>query len=136
MTAKELATILNGREYGEEITVAEASWAADNGLVVVYGYSDDNIEFYGAINDEVGCYGSDTIKVTKAGVLHNPDCDNDGCPYYAATKDSAKDIEAIWNDDGNPCWRIDADIPHEEFHIYDGTELFCIGIVFRLEELP
>jgi hypothetical protein len=135
MTAKELATILDCREYGAEITVAEARRAAESGLVVVYCHSDDNIEFYGAIDDEVGCYGGSTIKITKAGVLNNPNCDNDDCPYYAAAKDGAKSIEAIWSDDGNPCWTIDADIPHEKFRIYENTELFCIGIVFRLEDL-
>ena len=54
MTAKELAEMLTGREYGMEITRGEAQRAADAGLVVVYGYSDDNVEFAGAIDGEVG----------------------------------------------------------------------------------
>lgn len=47
MTAKELAEMLSGRKYGMEITSEEARAAKDAGLVVVYGYSDDNVEFAG-----------------------------------------------------------------------------------------
>ena len=41
MTAKELAELLNGREYGNEITSDEEKLAKESGLVVVFGYSDD-----------------------------------------------------------------------------------------------
>ena len=44
MTKEELAAMLNGREYGKEITKAEEEKAKANGLVVIYGYSDDNVE--------------------------------------------------------------------------------------------
>jgi hypothetical protein len=37
MTAKQLADLLDGREYGSEITEAEAKEAAESGLVVVFG---------------------------------------------------------------------------------------------------
>ena len=49
MTSKELAELLNGREYGEETTPEIIKLAKDNGLVIVYGYSDDNTELEGAI---------------------------------------------------------------------------------------
>ena len=54
MTAKELAEKLNGREYGNDITDEEATAAKKAGLLVIYGYSDDNIEFRGIIYDERG----------------------------------------------------------------------------------
>ena len=53
MTAKELAIELNGREAGGEVVWGEERDIKDAGLVAVYGYSDDNVEFSGAINDEV-----------------------------------------------------------------------------------
>ncbi len=56
MTAKELAELLSGREVGNEITSAEAQRASDAGLVVAFGYSDDNVEFRGNIDDETGAY--------------------------------------------------------------------------------
>ena len=72
MTAKELAAMLSGREVGNEITVAEAIRAGDDGLVVVYGYSDDDMELKGAIDEEVGAYEGVTIYVSKAGLMYEP----------------------------------------------------------------
>lgn len=49
MTAKELAALLNGREYRNEITKAEASDTKASGLVVVFGSGDVLMVFRGAI---------------------------------------------------------------------------------------
>lgn len=135
MTAKELAMKLNGREYGAEITRDEANEAAQGGVVVVYGYSDDNVEFSGAINNEVGCYGGATIFLTKFGILQTPDCEKNDCPYFKIAKKGAKKLIAKWNDEGNPCWSFKLDIAHETFEIFDDGELFCIGIVFSVDDL-
>ena len=56
MTMKEFAKMLSGREYGMELIKDEKRQAADAGLVVAYGYSDDNVELRGAI-DEVQILG-------------------------------------------------------------------------------
>lgn len=135
MNAKELAAKLTGREYDAEITKAEILEAEQAGLVVVYGYSDDNVEFNGAINDEVGCYERRTIPLTKSGVLATPDCGQDDCPYFEIAKRNAKAVCAKWNDEGNPCWSFETDIPHETFEVFEGEELFCVGIVFSVEDL-
>jgi hypothetical protein len=45
MNAKELAKLLNGREYRKEITKEEIQKAKENNLVIIFGYSDDNLEF-------------------------------------------------------------------------------------------
>lgn len=42
MIAKELAQLLNGRQYGKEITQLEEAEAKRSKLVVLFGYSDDN----------------------------------------------------------------------------------------------
>ncbi len=135
MNAKKLASLLTGRKYDAEITGVEAHNAAIAGLVVVYGYSDDNVEFNGAIAEEVGCYEGGTILLTKSGVLLTPDCGQDDCPYFGIAKRNAKTIIAKWHDEGSPCWSFETDIPHETFDIYDGDELFCVGIVFSVEDL-
>ena len=54
MTPAEFAARLNGRTYRNEVSTAEAKEAKAAGLVVVYGYSDDNVELAGAIDDEIG----------------------------------------------------------------------------------
>lgn len=135
MTMKEFAQLLSGREYGKEITKDEGRQAADAGLLVLYGYSDDNVEIAGAYNDEVGAYNGATIHLTKTGVLQEPDCDQGDCPYYATARDAAKSVQAVWHNQGGPCWTFETDIPHETFNIYEDGELFCVGIVFSVEDL-
>lgn len=57
MTLKDFAQMINGKNYDlpmfskEEIAIAQ-----ENGFVIVYGMSDDLIEFEGSIYDEYGCY--------------------------------------------------------------------------------
>ena len=51
MNIKEFADMLNGREYGIEITKQEEELADDLGFVVVFGYSDDNMEFRSVWHD-------------------------------------------------------------------------------------
>ena len=135
MTAKELAQRLNGREYCQEMTNEDRKLAMQSGLVVIYGCSDDLVEIDGAIRDEAGCYEGDTFRVTKDGVVYAPDCGDSECAYYKAAVKEAKMIEAVWNNAGNPCWTYKTDIPHETFNIYEDGELYCEGIVFRVEEL-
>ena len=136
MTAKELADMLNGREAGGEVVWGEERDIKDAGLVAVYGYSDDNVEFSGAINDEVGAYNGATIYITTAGVLKEPDCDRDDCPYFAKEREKAKTIKAVWNDNfGGPAWTFETDIPHETFTIVDDGEPWCIGLVFSMADL-
>lgn len=137
MTAKELAIALTGREVGMEIMPGEERDAKDAGLVVVYGYSDDNVELCGAINDEVGAYNGTTVYITPAGVLQEPDCDRDDCPYFAREREKAKTIKAVWHgyDEGAPCWTFETDIPHETFTVMEDGEPFCVGIVFSMEAL-
>ena len=135
MTAKELAEMLSGRKYGMEITSEEARAAKDAGLVVVYGYSDDNVEFSGAINDEVGAYNGTTVYLTPDGVLQEPDCGQDDCPYFAREREKAKTIKAVWHDKGGPCWTFETDIPHETFTVMEDGEPFCVGIVFSMVDL-
>lgn len=138
MRAKELAEMLTGRDITEEITSSEIHLAEDNDLVVVFGYSDDNVEFRGAIDDEVGCYGGDTIYITRKGVFNDPDCqesERESCPFYAAAKKLAGQIEAVWHDIGGPCWTFETDIPHETFEIFEDGELWCVGIVFSISDI-
>ena len=135
MTAKELAARLSGRKVGNEITDIEAQQAADAGLVVVFGYSDDNVELRGAIDAEVGAYEGTTIFVDSDGIMYEPPCDGQGCRYYEKALKACKTINAIWGDGSGPCWKFDTQIPHETFDIYEDGEVWCVGIVFSMEHL-
>jgi hypothetical protein len=134
LTKESLAARLNGRQMGHEILDSECAEAARAGLVVVFGYSDDNAEFRGAINDEVGCYDGGTLLIIRDSV-HQFDADHARsceCPYcgYAEAVKSAARIEAIWGKDGYS-WTYRTEIPHATFDIMEDGEKFCRGIVFE-----
>lgn len=115
MTLKEFAKMLSGREYGNEITKAEEQLAKELGYVVVFGYSDDCIELRGAIDDEIDSYGSGEI-----GHELLPDA-----------------IYAHWSPDDIDCaWAFETCIPHEEFNVFEGEELYCVGIVCDINKKP
>lgn len=136
VTAKEMAEKLNGCQYGNEITRDEAQLAKESGLVVVYGYSDDNMELDGAIREEIGCYGGGSVYFTGSGLLEDPHCnEKEGCRYFRAAKKDSKEIKAVWCAPGKAAWTYETDIPHETFNVYEDDDLFCVGIVFSLEDL-
>ncbi len=136
MNAKELAQIINGRSYHNEITKEEEALAKAAGLVVAFGYSDDNLELRGAVNDEIGAWNGQTVRFTKAGLLVN-DCDSIDCPHFHKLKDAATPLEIVWHDEGKgPCWTFDTVIPHETFDISDDGEPYCRGVVFALADVP
>lgn len=134
MNTKELAALLTGREYGQEITPAESIVAMANGLVIIYGASDDLMEFDGAISDELGCYEGDTAYLTNEGLLKN-ECENDECPHFEKAKAKAATIEALWCAEPGYSWTYKTDIPHETFEIVEDGEPYCRGIVFALSDV-
>lgn len=108
MTCKEFAKMLDGREYMHEITKEEEALAKELGFVVVFGYSDDNAELRGAIDDEIGCF--------NGGKLEH--------------KDLPDVIYAKWFDrESNYAWSYKTSIPHETFRIYEDGDYWCMGIV-------
>jgi len=135
MTKEELAQKLNGREYRSEITREEAKEAKSNNLVVVFGASDDLIEFRGAIDDETDAYEGVTVSIDKNGLLENQ-CDNEDCPYFADRIAKAAKIEAVWcPPDEDLSWAYKTEIPHATFDVMEDGELYCRGIVFSLDDL-
>lgn len=125
---KEFAEKLNGRDYFDcpQIPKDLAEFADKNNIVIVYGASDDLMEFEGAIYDEADCFDGGKVCFNKNGVKKN----------------ASNMIEAVWCDEnrvdenGNVItWTYKTDIPHETFMIYDGGEPYCEGIVFRLSDL-
>ena len=124
MTGIDFARMLNGRKYGNEITREEEKEAADLGLVVVFGYSDDGVEFKGCISEEEGAYQGRKFYITpKLKIKQKP-------------KEGRKLIEAKWDPKELECsWLIDSEIPHANFDILEQGELFCRGIVFHVSDV-
>ena len=133
MNLIELANLINGRQYGLEITSNEINLAKAAGFVIVFGASDDLMEFRGAIDDELNSYNGVIAYLHGFGLLEN-DCENEECPYFKKMKKTAFSIEQVWDSEGYS-WVYKTEIPHEIFDIYDGTDKYCRGIVFDLAKL-
>ena len=138
MTKEEFAAGLDGVvSYGNELDDYARKTAKENGLVVVYGASDDLMEIDGAIRDEADVYEGGVVYLNSEGVLSCPDCEEwRKCPYYLREREKAKWIAAVWcPEDSAASWKYNTEIPHATFRVVEDGELYCIGIVFSEEDL-
>lgn len=126
-----IAELLKGRPYRGEVTKAEEAELKAAGFVVVFGASDDLMEFRGAIHDEVSCYEGATAYLTSAGLLEN-DCSNEECPHFTKLKEAATTIEALWCKEDVLSWTYKTDIPHLTFEVTEDDVTYCRGIIFNL----
>ena len=142
MTASTLASQLNGREIGSEITRYEECIAKDSRLLVVFGYSDDGAEIRGICHDEVGapgliCIASDgtllpAIKPDEVDVLKR----HGVYGKALANRSGALNIESAWCADKNgPAWTYKTAAPHSTFDIMEDGEVWCRGIVVQFGDL-
>ena len=129
---KDFVKKVDGIEYLEE---RKNLWeeARKKGIVVVFGYSDDNIEFRGAIEDEVGCFDGRRIQVPGT----NRYIDAIFCGMLSG-KEVLKPSEYMTDNMEVITWVYRTDIPHETFMMYEDGEPYCRGIVFHLakDKLP
>lgn len=141
MNKEELAALLNGREYGQEITLAEESAAKAAGLVVVFGYSDDNVELRGAISDEVDMYDGGRLEITTEGPmpkweeLDSPDIDQ-ARAFFRQEQLPRAPIDCEWSpSDEEMSWRFTTTVPHATFEIKEDGDTYCRGLVIALADL-
>jgi len=127
MDAKQLTLEIDRLNYRDDIPKPSIEIAKENNLVIVYGYSDDLLEFEGAIDDEVGMYKGGKVYLTKKGKIKKKQ------------KDRKNYIEAIWCPKGpnldNASWLIKSNIPNSEWRIMEDGEIYCVGIVFSMDDL-
>lgn len=138
MTNKEeMAKMLDGREYPLNLSSEEERLAKDAGLVVVYGASDDLMEFGGAVYNEISAYNGATAYLTHAGLVEN-ECENDDCPHFKRLLIGAAQIQALWcapSDDKGRSWTYKTEIPHATFEVMEEGQHYCRGIVFSLADV-
>ena len=125
LTHDDFAKKLNGRQYGNEITKEEIKEAKENGLVVVYGASDDLMDFVGAIDEEVDCDTGGYFRVTSKNLKVKKGDVTSKNKIYADLDNRQKGAS----------WCYDTEIHHSTFNIYEDGELYCIGIVFSIYDL-
>lgn len=131
----EVARIMDGVEMGDEDRRIPKD-AKEKGIVVVYGHSDDCIEFRGAIYDEA--YVPGEVHLVDGALLDESrfDC---GCEWAEKAKEDAtarsKTIDALWCEEEGFSWTYRTDIPHATFNVLEDGEKHCQGIVFSLDDL-
>lgn len=143
ITPEAFAARLDGRQMGKEITKQEEAEAKAAGLVVVFGYSDDNVELRGAIDDEIGAYDGTTFDVTRHGLLpqweqfrEDHEDEESFADYFKRKQEACSQIEALWCPAGEDLsWAYRTAIPHATFNVMEDGEIFCRGIVFRLADV-
>lgn len=133
MNTQEVADKLNGIQYGEEgkiLTLEYCKQLRREGIVVVRGYSDDLVEFDGAVSDELGSYDH---YFDSKGLLRN-ECDCDNCPYFEKLVKKYY-VMPVWCKTPEYAWTYDTNIPHVVFDVMENDEKYCRGIVFKLSDL-
>lgn len=137
MKKEQLAKQLDGCEYCREISKETEAEAKASRLVVVFGGSDDLMEFRGAIHDEVGAYDGGEALIDERGLLPERESISDDAVLedYFSRKKTAKKIIAEWCTGDGYCWTFDTTIPHATFEVVEEGRGFCKGIVFSLDEL-
>lgn len=111
MTPNEFVKLyMQNCQYRNEVSLMAAAVAEENGLVVVFGASDDLCEIRGAEDDEIDCFDGGEATIAGAKVKIN------------------------WCKDGYS-WTYDTDIPHECFDVYEDGEKYCRGIVFSISDV-
>jgi len=124
ITHRVFADKLEGNEYGNEINKELIKEARENGLVVVYGASDDLIEFEGSISEELGAGNNDSFKI-KLKSLKVKNSEN-----------GKNIIKSFWdNKELGTSWNYETKMPHSTFNIFEDGDLYCIGIVFSIYDL-
>lgn len=138
MTKEELAGRLNGRQYRDEMTEGEEQTAHAHGLLVVFGASDDLVEFRGAVTDEIGMCDGGLFLLDAQGPV--PERDNewtdDEMAAYLARKKRAVPVVAEWCERGEYSWSFRCPVPCAEFDVREGDEPYCRGIVIDTNDLP
>jgi hypothetical protein len=145
MTKEEFAASLHGRDaHRFDLTKEETKQAKAAGLAVVFGQSDDLMEFRGAIEDEVGAWDGVTAVLFKhKDRFFATDADSigemDNARQEVAAMDAAEAgnlVTAVW---GNAApemrWLIKTALPHAPFDLMEDGEVYDRGLVLSLADL-
>jgi len=137
MTKEELASMLNGRSYEEDITDEEERIAKDNGLVIMMGNTFGGVNLYGALHDEVDAYNEFTILFFNGKRFEGACHYGDQCGTLDKVKElpCIKFVEVTCNYDMESEWKFETSIPHAYFESVKDGKKFYSGIVFDINSI-
>lgn len=162
-TIDDVAKLLDGNQYGDELRnesdINIEELCRKNKWVIVFGYSDDNVELRGAIDDELGAWNGTILKLVNKGDFYLEDCDEygeDDATYRKATYSMFVDIsenelndiketnykniciiEALWSpEDSDASWQFNCKgANYARFNIMEEEELYAECLVIDLNGL-
>ena len=145
MNKREFAQMLNGRQYRNEMTEKDEQMAKESGLIVIFGASDDLVEFRGVLYDEMDAWDGQHFIIVLPGTEIPIDEDEEtykkvkeiiAVPIEEYSTVKVNRFEAVWGADDPDCsWLIKTDVPHESFDIMEDDELYCRGVVIDVADL-
>lgn len=150
MTKEELASSLNGMQYGGEISEELIEKDKQHSLVIVIndydvlidGGDDEFVHIIGCGSYEYGfeiapCLSDAEYFIDCNGFLPEREDieDDDVLDGWLKRKKSAKKISAVWTPNGYPTWSYRTSIPHTTFDVLEDGDVYCKGIVFELASL-
>ncbi len=146
VTPASIAALLHGVGYSRDVVSHEiAAQAKAAGILIVYGASDDLIEFDGAWSDETGAGENTEVMIDATGVLPSwetvkSEDNEDLAAEWHVRKRGARIITTLWapkDEAGNEyaSWAYKTDIPHSTFDVMEDGELYCRGICLAVTDL-
>ena len=144
MTPQDFAALINRNQYLQELSPEQEDIARRNGFLVVFGQSDDRVEFRGVLYDEDGAYNACTLFL---GVYKDLTVKRIHSEQVADVKKYEGDtvkiiaIRVDKNFDGKveaPLWTFSADYPQDkvaEFKVYEDEEVYGNGLVIKIGDL-
>lgn len=138
---KQFAKLLDKRQYRNEMTMQEEKLAKENGLLVIFGASDDLLEFRGLISEEIPAYEGCSAFIIKNKIGELSVIEENKFKKYTTNKEVEIKIPNIRIiADFNPTfidtsWLISSEIENSSFDIFDGNDLFCRAIVIDKETI-
>jgi len=157
-TIEDLAKLLDGNEYRDELDneykIDVDAICRKNKWVIVFGASDDLIEFRGFIDDEDGAWDGALMKLVKPGDFYMEDEDAETYKkskeykFVPISESELKDIqhngyqntcvvEMLWcPDDSNASWQVNSKgAPFVRFNIMEDEELYCEAAIIDMSKL-
>lgn len=126
MQLEEYVQALSNLKYGDEPSAKLIEQMKKDGVIFAAGYSDDNIEFYGAYIDEVGYYNKARFFYT---LDNNFSKYNEDEPYLFYENIS---IGVEFGD----FVKIEPNFPHKIIDIpNEDGEIYCKAVVFSKKEI-
>lgn len=147
MNTEEFAKLLDGSEYPFRLSKDQKKCAKKNNLLVVFGASDDLVEFEGYLDDELGCYNVAKFNIDKEGVIdhwkRNDEDDKrtykEALRYFQRQKNKQFELIAKWCVPKEISWTYevisDFDLKPAPFKVMEDGEVYCIGLVLDMSEL-